>query len=257
MFKYLNFLFFNIKNKISIGVRPKSGRNFTGKICVHHRSGGHKKQYYFIDYFRRINNFGFLYKILQCSNRTAYIGAIIYENGLFSFNILTENIQIGHKIYSGSNYINNDLGNSILLKNISLFSILNNIENYPFFGGSITRSAGTSAILTNKNNNKIIIKLKSGWNLHLSENCIASLGNISNMKHKYICLKKAGKSRSLGIRPTVRGVAMNPCDHPHGGGEGKKSPPSGQLSPWGWLTKGTSSLKKKLEKKKKKLYKKI
>jgi len=257
MSKYLNYLFYNIKGKLSIGTRPKSGRNLSGKICVHHKSGGHKKQYYFIDFFRRINNYGYIYKILKCQNRTAFIGGIIYENGLFSFNILSENIKIGYKIGSGTIFTNNTIGYSILLKNINLFTIINNIENYPFFGGTITRSAGTSAILTSNNDNKVSLKLKSGWNLELSNNCITTLGNISNIKHKYLCIKKAGSSRNKGIRPTVRGVAMNPCDHPHGGGEGKKSPPSGQLSPWGWLTKGTPNLKTKLQKKKKKLYKKI
>jgi len=223
MLNYLNYIFYNIKKKeISIGSRPKSGRNLTGKICVHHKSGGNKKLYYFIDFFRRINNYGYIYIIIKSQNRTALIGGIIYENGLFSFNILTENTKIGSKIYSGTLNTTNTLGYSILLKNINLFSIINNIENYPFFGGTITRSAGTSALLTSSKNKKISLKLKSGWNLEISNLCIASIGNISNMKHKYICLNKAGISRNKGIRPTVRGVAMNPCDHPHGGGEGKK-----------------------------------
>jgi ribosomal protein L2 len=99
--------------------------------------------------------------------------------------------------------------------------------------------------------------LKSGWNVKLSVYNLAVLGNVSNSKHKFNIIGKAGVNRLLGKRPEVRGVAMNPCDHPHGGGEGKKSPPSAQRSPWGWLTKGTSSLKKKYQIKKKKLYKSI
>ena len=259
MSKFLNYFFFSLKKKICIGTRPLSGRNFTGKICVHHKSGGNKNKFIFIDFYRRVNSYGYIYKILKSSNRTAFIGSVIYENGLFSHIILTENLKLGSKIYSGTYSFDvndcNQIGTSLPLKEMKLFSILNNIENYPFTGGSIIRAAGSNAILTTKNNKKVIIKLKSGWNISLSELCIGTIGNVSNMKHKFEFLGKAGKARALGIRPTVRGVAMNPCDHPHGGGEGKKSPPSAQVSPWGWLTKGTPSLKKKLDKKRKKLYK--
>jgi len=134
---------------------------------------------------------------------------------------------------------------------------LNNIELYPYKGASITRAAGSSVLLTSILKDKVIIKLKSGWNIYLTTYCLANYGCVSNLKHKFNNLKKAGKSWSLGIKSKVRGVAMNPCDHPHGGGEGKKSPPSAQRSPWGWLTKGSSPLKKKYMKKKKKLYKNI
>jgi large subunit ribosomal protein L2 len=114
-----------------------------------------------------------------------------------------------------------------------------------------------STLLTTINENIVSLKLKSGWNIFISKNCLSNYGCVSNMKHKFKNLNKAGKSWSLGRRPKVRGVAMNPCDHPHGGGEGKKSPPRAQRSPWGWLTKGTPSLKKKYQIKKKKLYKNI
>lgn len=261
MSKYLNYFFYNINKKLSIGIRPLSGRNFLGRICVHHKSGGNKKKYCYIDFFRRVNNYGYIYKIIKSSNRTALIGGIIYENGLFSYIIIPETIKIGTKIYSGTTIKSDEdiniVGNSIIMKDIKLFSIVNNIEKYPFSGGSLIRSAGTSAIITTKINNQVMLKLKSGWNIKISNYCIGTIGNVSNMKHKFTLLKKAGKSRALGIRPTVRGVAMNPCDHPHGGGEGRKSPPAGQVSPWGWLTKGTPSLKKKLDKKKKKEFKKI
>jgi len=261
MSKYINYFFFEINKKISIGTRPLSGRNFSGKICVHHKAGGNKNKYIFIDFFRRLNIYGYLYKIFKSFYRTSFIGGIIYENGLFSYIILSENLKLGSRIYSGSisKELNdsNIIGNSLILREMKLFSILNNIEDFPYKGGSLIRAAGTSAILTSKFKDKVVLKLKSGWNLTVSEYCIATIGIISNMKHKFEYLKKAGKSRSLGIRPTVRGVAMNPCDHPHGGGEGRKSPPSAQRSPWGWLTKGTPSLKKIFHKKRKKLYKSI
>jgi ribosomal protein L2 len=149
-----------------IGIRPLSGRNFLGKICVHHRSGGNKKKYLYIDFFRRINNYGYIYKIIKCSNRTALIGGIIYENGLFSHIIISETIKLGSKIYSGTNIKNNNdssiIGNSVILQKIKLFSVVNNIEKYPFSGSSLIRAAGTSAIITTKINNTVMLKLKSG-----------------------------------------------------------------------------------------------
>lgn len=141
------------------------------------------------------------------------------------------------------------------LSYISLFSLLSNIELYPFSGALYARAAGMSAILATKFMNKVCLKLKSGWNLHLSEQCLVTLGMCSNSLHKFFNYKKAGVVRGLGIRPTVRGVAMNPCDHPHGGGEGKKSPLAGAKSPWGLLTKGTSTKIKKYQKKIKKKFK--
>jgi large subunit ribosomal protein L2 len=162
MYKYINYIFFDLNKKTSIGIRPKSGRNFSGKICVYHKSGGLRNKYFFIDFYRRIHNFGYIYKILKCTNRSAFISGIIYENGLFCYHILTETLKLGSKIYSGNNNNNNKIGNSIIVNNINLFTIINNIEKYPFFGGSIARSAGTSALLTSKINKKIILKLKSG-----------------------------------------------------------------------------------------------
>lgn len=254
--KYLNYFFTNINKKMKIGGHLKSGRNYLGTICVHHRFGGNKLKKYNIDWYRRIESYGYLYKILVDTNRTAFIGSIIYENGLFGNIILSENIKIGQKLYSGILNKNINLGYTCLLNNIKLFSIVNNIEIYPGKGFALSRAAGSSSLLTSINNNIATLKLKSGFNIFLSVNNLANFGLSSNMLHKIKDLKKAGKSWSMGIRPTVRGVAMNPCDHPHGGGEGKKSPPKAQRSPWGWLTKGTPSLKKKYMKKKK-MYRKL
>lgn len=255
MKRYLNYILIKINKSLSIGSRPLSGRNFLGTICVHHKSGGSKKRLYSIDFYRRINNYGYIIKIIKNNKFTGLIGGIIYENGLFAYILLTETLMRGSKIYSGSfNNINN-IGMSIPLKYIKLFTIINNLELFPFSKGILIRSAGCSGLVIKKEFNKVYIKLKSCWNLILSKYCLATIGLVSNPKHKFNNLLKAGVSRNLGIRPTVRGVAMNPHDHPHGGGEGKKSPPAGQVSPWAWLTKGTPSLKKKWQKKKKKLYK--
>jgi len=134
----------------------------------------------------------------------------------------------------------------MVLTYINLFTIVNNIELYPYKGSQIVRSAGTSAIITGKINNKMSLKLKSGWNIYISEFCMSTLGRVSNITHNLKKFKKAGDVVNLGKRPIVRGVAMNPCDHPHGGGEGKKSPPASPVSPWGWFTQHTPSKKKSM-----------
>ena len=247
--KYLKFFFYKINKKTKIGKNLKAGRNFTGNICVQHKSGGIKSKNYNIDWYRRIELYGYVYKIISSSSRTAFIGSIIYENGLFSNIILTNNINIGDKIYSGILNTKSKIGYTNLLNNINLFSIINNVESYTNQGFSISRSAGTYALLTNKNKQIVTIKLKSGHNLRLPIRNLASYGQVSNIMHKFNNILKAGNLWNLGKRPSVRGVAMNPCDHPHGGGEGRKSPPKAQKSPWGWLTKGTPTIKKKYKKK--------
>jgi len=258
MLNYLKYFFIKINKKNVIGIKSGSGRNYLGTICVRHKFGGIKNKYRHIDFYRRINNYGYVYKILTDVYRTANIGGIIYSNGLFAYIILSENISLGKLIFSGINNENDTVGYTLLLNNVKLFSIINNIELYPNKGFSLSRAAGSSCILTSmQDKDTVTLKLKSGWNIFLSKKCLASSGCVSNVKHKFNNLKKAGISWALGNRPSVRGVAMNPCDHPHGGGEGKKSPPSAQKSPWGWFTKGTASLKKKYERKKKKLYKNI
>jgi len=126
MLKYLHYFFLSINKKYTIGSRSKSGRNFSGTICVHHKSGGNKNKHYFIDFFRRINDFGYVYKILKCSKRTAFIGGIIYQNGLFSYILLTETLIIGSKIYSGILNDNNDvnyIGITIPLKKYKIIFI--------------------------------------------------------------------------------------------------------------------------------------
>jgi ribosomal protein L2 len=139
-----------------------SGRNFTGKICVHHREGGSKKNYYLIDFFRRLNMFGHVYKVIRNSTRTAYLSGVIYQNGLFSYIILSENLNLGDSLYSGYLHDINQVGSTSLLKNIKLFAILNNIELYPNSGSSLVRSAGVGTIITSYNSDTAFLKLKSG-----------------------------------------------------------------------------------------------
>jgi ribosomal protein L2 len=167
MSKYLYYFFFSVNKKFTIGSRPLAGRNFSGTICVHHKSGGNKNKYFFVDFYRRLNSFGYIYKIIKSSNFTAFLGGVIYENGLFSYIILSENLKIRSKIYSGSFFYKNKdelelIGTTVPLKKIRLFALVNNIEKYPFSGGSLIRSAGSCGILTSKFEDKISLKLKSG-----------------------------------------------------------------------------------------------
>ena len=223
-----------IEKQLAYGYIPSAGRNFTGRICVHHQGGGNKRRIKNIDLFRRINCFGQVIKIFKTVFRSAHIGLLIYENGLSNYIILANNLKLGDYLYSGSllpNKLNITNGITLPIFYMSLFSIINCIESKPFAGIKLVRSAGNSAIISTKFNDKILLKLKNGINLYLSNLCICTFGNVSNPYHRLYNYKKAGYKRALGIRPTVRGVAMNPCDHPHGGGEGRKSPPAAARSP--------------------------
>jgi len=220
--------------RLNIGVYSKNGRNCFGRICVFHRGGGNLKKYRLIDFHRRLNLFGYVFKILYDPNRTSHIGLVFYENGFFSYIILSDGIKLGDRLFSGDTLINTNCylqGSSLPLKFIPLFNIVNNIEIFPNRGAIYVRSAGNGAIIVSKNDNNVTLKLKSGWLITVSSSCMASLGYVSNILHNTVNLKKAGKARGLGKRPTVRGVAMNPCDHPHGGGNGKTSPPRAPVSP--------------------------
>jgi large subunit ribosomal protein L2 len=163
MLLYKNYIINYINKKIKIGLNSKSGRNFMGRICVHHKIST-KCRYIKIDFYRRINCFGYIYRILKNTNRSAYIAGIIYENGLYANILLTEKVKIGSKIYSGILYNKEkkNFGYTYLIKNINLFTIISNIELNPYNGISLVRSAGTKSILTKIDKNKISLKLKSG-----------------------------------------------------------------------------------------------
>jgi len=159
---FLNYKFFSyFIKKLKIGTFYLSGRNFMGRICVHHKCSGKKLNYYHIDFFRRLGCYGMIYKIFKDWSRTGFLGAIIYENGLFSYIILTEGLKIGDIIYSG-NFYNDDnicLGSALPIKNFNLFSIINNVENYPCKGSSLLRSAGVSCLIVAQKKEKKDIKM--------------------------------------------------------------------------------------------------
>jgi len=219
-----------------LGLVSHGGRNFLGRLCVFHRGGGNKNKIRLVDRFRRVNETGILFKILRDPVRTAFLGLVFYDSGFMTYIVLSDGIHIGSNIYSGvvtpatKNFLT--LGSCFPTNNMNLFTRINNIELFPLSGSKIARSAGTSAYIIAKDlYGFVTLKLHSGWQFKISSQSMASLGIVSNPLHSSISVGKAGKKRALGFRPIVRGVIKNPCDHPHGGGEGKGSPPVAQVTP--------------------------
>lgn len=231
-----------IKGKINL-----AGKNNSGKITVYHKGGGHKQKYREINFNRNINSTGITCSIEYDPNRNAYISSIYDFTTKKFFYILTpKNLSIGDIVESG---INSDvkLGNSLPISEIPVGSFIHNVSTKTFQKAQISRSAGTFSILKEKTLTYAIIELSSGEKRFISPNCFATIGIVSNEFNFLIKKRKAGQSRWLNIRPTVRGVAMNPIDHPHGGGEGKTS--GLNKTPWGkYNNKGKKNLKLKKNK---------
>lgn len=249
-----------ISKLIRFGVISHGGRNFLGRICVKGRGGGNKRNYRLIDFFRRINSSGKILKILYDCNRTSYIALVLYKNGLNSFIIATEKLHINDYIYSGNIFFEasqENIGWAVPIKNIGLFTIISNIETIPYKGASVSRAAGTGSLLIGKVKNNATLKLNSKWEMHLNTSCIATIGYNKNSRYKYKVIGSAGKHRNLGFRPKVRGVAKNPCDHPHGGGNGKHSSPPVPVTAYGKPAKWTPTKGKVRDKIKKRLFKKF
>lgn len=231
--------------KLIKGFTRSNGRNNTGKITVRSKGGGHKRLYRKISFNRSKGLSGFVKKILYDPNRSANIAFILNEKDKNSFIIAPNNLQLNQFVES-SNKAPLTIGNALPLQNIPIGSIINNISLKPKGNGKLSRSAGTSAQLLQKIDNKYAkIRLNSGELKLILLSCYATLGTISNVNHKKIKLGKAGRSRWLNRRPIVRGVAKNPVDHPHGGGEGKTSGGRPSVSPQGKITKGKPTVKKK------------
>jgi large subunit ribosomal protein L2 len=235
---------FKVKKLIK-GFKKSNGRNNSGKITIQHRGGGHKRLYRFINFNRSINIEGIVIKILYDPNRSANIAYIKNKKNFKEYFILApEGIKIGQYIKSSYN-AELIIGNALPLKKIPIGSLIHNISLYPNTKGIFNRSAGTSAQLIQKIDNKFAkIKLNSGELKLILLSCYATLGIVSNINHKLIKKGKAGRSRWLNKRPIVRGVAKNPVDHPHGGGEGKTSGGRPSVTPKGKITKGLPTRKK-------------
>jgi len=231
--------------QLTIGLTATGGRNNLGRITARHRGRGHKKLYRIIDYKRdKLDVFAVVERIEYDPNRTAFIALLKYEDGVYSYILAPNKIKVGDKVVS-SNAADIQIGNTLPLKNIPIGTIIHNVEMKPNKGGQIARSAGASASLVAKDAGYAQVKLTSGELRLISLECRATIGSLSNPEYQNINLGKAGRNRWLGWRPSVRGVAMNPVDHPHGGGEGKTSGGRHPVTPWGFLTKGKKTRKNK------------
>ncbi|HAK53838.1 MAG TPA: 50S ribosomal protein L2 [Gammaproteobacteria bacterium] len=221
------------------------GRNNNGRITTRHIGGGHKQKYRIIDYKRDKNGITATVERLEYDpNRTANIALLKYADGERRYIIAPRNLAVGDQLQSGDN-VPIRSGNSLPLRNVPMGSVVHCIELKPGKGAQMVRSAGTSAQLVAKEGRHVTLRLRSGEMRKVLGECRATLGEVSNPEHNLRSLGKAGASRWRGVRPTVRGVVMNPVDHPHGGGEGKTSGGRHPVSPWGQPTKGHKTRKNK------------
>jgi len=220
------------------GKKAGSGRNNMGRITTRHIGGAHKRKYRQVDFLRNKDAVpGSVERIEYDPNRTAYIALVLYADGERRYIIAAKGIEKGSKIENGSQ-APIAVGSCLPLRNIPVGSTVHCIEMKPGKGAQMVRSAGGYAQLVAKEGVYATLRLRSGEMRKIHVDCRASIGEISKSEHNLICLGKAGATRHRGIRPTVRGVAMNPVDHPHGGGEGKTSAGCHPVTPWGVKTKG-------------------
>ena len=215
-----------------------SGRNHHGRITVRHRGGGHKAHYRIIDFRRNKDGVPATVERLEYDpNRTAHIALVVYADGERRYILAPKKLAVGAQIESGIE-VPIRIGNAMPIRNIPIGSHIHNIEMLPGKGGQIARSAGSSAVLMAREGIYAQIRLRSGEVRRVHIDCRATIGEVGNSEHSLQNYGKAGAMRWRGIRPTVRGVAMNPIDHPHGGGEGKTGEGREPVSPWGTPTKG-------------------
>ena len=272
-FKILNI--YNIKG-LKVGLSNTGGRINKGCIVSYNKGGGLKRRLFIIDFFRNYNSFGIVLKILKDKKRTGFVALVYIFIKKLVYILIAKNVKKGDLIYLGSNILQfwyilkkwkiiDDvliqfnsmslfffkkillfLGNTIPLKFIPKKSLVYNISLNPCKNeGILVRSAGVSGLILRKFKNKVEVKLRSNFCYFLFYYCMASIGVVSNSNHNKILLKKAGNKVNLGFRPKVRGVAMNPIDHPHGGGEGRTSGGKPSVTPWGYCTKGKKTVLKK------------
>ena len=223
---------------LTIGKKSSSGRNNLGRITSRRRGSGHKQKYREIDFYRNKHDIEAVVERIEYDpNRTSHIMLVKYEDGERAYMLVPQNIKIGDKIISGSKK-EIKIGNCMPLHDIPVGTAIHNVEMKPGGGAKIARAAGSSVQITGSDGEYSIIKLASGEIRKIISRAKATIGVLSNPDQKNINIGKAGRSRWLGIRPSVRGVVMNPVDHPHGGGEGKSSGGRNPVSPWGQSAKG-------------------
>ena len=225
------------EKSLTVGFVRGTGRNNQGKITCRHKGGGHKRRYRIIDFKR--NKIGVPAKVAAIEydpNRSARIALLVYADGEKRYILWPDGLKVGDTVVAGPD-AEIKVGNALPLRNIPVGTIVHNVELKPGKGGQLARSAGSFAQLMGKVGDYAQLRLPSGELRLVHLDCMATVGQVGNLDHENIVIGKAGRSRWLGIRPTVRGTAMNPVDHPHGGGEGRtfgKHP----VTPWGQPTKG-------------------
>ncbi len=235
------------EKSLTVSLKKSGGRNNNGRITSRHRGGGHKRKYRIIDFKRdKFNIPAKVFSIEYDPNRSARIALLHYADGEKRYIIAPDGLKVGETVMSGEN-AEVKVGNALKLKNLPLGSVIHNVELKPGKGAQLGRSAGTSIQLMAKEGKYAQLKLPSGEIRLVNLECMATLGAVGNSDHENISLGKAGRSRWLGRRPHVRGVAMNPVDHPMGGGEGKSSGGGHPVSPWGQKAKGLKTRKVKKE----------
>jgi len=231
-------------------VRPlkqRAGRNAYGRITVRHRGGGHQRKYRLID-FRR-NKFGVPARVESIEydpNRSARIALLVYADGERRYILAPLGLKVGDEVISDKHAVEIRVGNSTRLENVPLGTVVHNVELYPGRGGQLVRAAGAAAQVLAKEGDYVTLRMPSAEMRLVRKECMATIGQVGNVDHANVKLGKAGRKRWLGWRPTVRGSAMSPRDHPHGGGEGR-TPIGlpGPKSPWGWYTLGRKTRRNK------------
>ena len=227
------------------GMKKSGGRNAYGRITVRHRGGGAQRLYRVIDFSRAERDvYGTISAVEYDPNRNVRLGLVVYENGAKRYILLPEGMGVGSRVFS-SEKAEAQVGNALPLKRVPDGFMLHNIEIRPGSGGVLARSAGTSAQLLGKDEGYAKLKMPSGEVRMVSLECWATVGVLGNADYKNISWGKAGRTRHRGFRPSVRGMAMNPVDHPHGGGEGRSKSGSHPRTPWGKGCKGTRTRTRK------------
>ncbi|AQZ53278.1 50S ribosomal protein L2 [Martelella mediterranea] len=228
------------------GLSSKGGRNNYGRVTARFQGGGHKRTYRMIDFKRRkFGVEGTVERLEYDPNRSAFIALINYADGELAYILAPQRLAVGDKVQAADSAIDVKPGNAMPLQNIPVGSIVHNVEMKPGKGGQIARSAGTYVQLVGRDQGMAILRLNSGEQRLVPGSCLATIGAVSNPDHSNTNDGKAGRSRWRGKRPHVRGVVMNPIDHPHGGGEGRTSGGRHPVSPWGKPTKGKRTRKNK------------
>jgi len=219
----------------------QGGRNNQGRVTVRHQGGGHKQHYRVVDFRRDKDNIpGKVERLEYDPNRSAHLALILYADGERRYILAPHHLKVGEEVLSG-NQPPIKVGNCMPLRHVPVGSVVHCVELKPGKGGQLARSAGAAAQLVAREGQYVTLRLRSGEVRKIFADCRATLGEVGNLEHNLISIGKAGANRWRGIRPTVRGVAMNPVDHPHGGGEGRTSGGRHPVTPWGFPTKGAKT----------------